>query len=109
MKYAELYNKAADMIESGWTQHALARTVEGNRCNPESPQAVCWCLVGAIDVVSIGKLGAGHQNHFLNYLGLDGLISSWNDQLNRSQEDVVKLLRDTAKRADREDKIYGSC
>lgn len=32
-----------------WTRGALARTAEGTETYPRSPNAVAWCLIGALE------------------------------------------------------------
>lgn len=39
-------------IEEGWTQGGRARDAEDFRCLPTSPQAVSWCVLGAMDVTT---------------------------------------------------------
>ena len=34
--------------ESKWTRHFYARDSKGQCVNPEEPEAVSWCLVGAL-------------------------------------------------------------
>jgi hypothetical protein len=34
--------------ESKWTTYTYARNVDGARVNYASPDAVCWCVLGAI-------------------------------------------------------------
>jgi hypothetical protein len=36
---------------SAWTTEARARNAEGRMVMPEASTAVCWCLLGAIDLV----------------------------------------------------------
>jgi hypothetical protein len=40
---------ATQLIESGWTQGALARDVLGNSISPNDTKAISWCLTGAIE------------------------------------------------------------
>lgn len=40
--------------ESKWTQYEMARDKTGKRVYPESPDAVCWCLEGAL-IICYGK------------------------------------------------------
>ncbi len=34
--------------KSKWTKHTLARNTKGSPVHPLSDEAVCWCLVGAM-------------------------------------------------------------
>lgn len=38
--------------ERRWTQHAHARSEDGIAVKPTSPDAVCWCVQGAVAKVS---------------------------------------------------------
>lgn len=42
--------KLKDLLcnEDKWTQGALARNADGEPVDPESEEAVCWCLIGGI-------------------------------------------------------------
>lgn len=41
--------------EQHWTKGALARTEEGTKTLPDDDDAVCWCLVGAVRLVTKEK------------------------------------------------------
>ena len=107
MKYSEVYNKAADVVEKGWTQGAFARDEQGNIRASKHRRAVSWCLSGALFLVFNPQFGLRSYKKIRNYLGISPSLSVWNDDLYRTQKEVVKLLRETAKRADRENKTYG--
>ena len=62
MKYSEVYNKAATLIEKGWTRHAMARDRAGYECNIKSELAVSWCLSGAISA-AFKEFSAKHLLH----------------------------------------------
>ena len=42
--------KVKDLLsdESRWTQFCFARNENREECGPRDPEAVCWCLSGAI-------------------------------------------------------------
>ena len=96
MKYSTVYNEAMTFVEKGWTQCASARTKEGSACNPSNKAAVSWCLLGALRVASGRLLGPGFEENVLNHLGLHMFSAIWNDHPDRTQEDVVELLRQSA-------------
>jgi hypothetical protein len=78
--------------ESKWTQYANARDGYGLQTSADSPDAVCWCLSGAIDKCYGDCYG---NNHRIWILVLDNLPSAygigyWNDT--HSYEDVKKLV-----------------
>ena len=101
MKYSEIYNKAANLVEKGWTQDAMARNEQGAEVYSNSRYAISWCLGGALNCASQG-FSLNRRVELRKYLGLDLDVPSWNDDPNRTKEDVIKLLRDAAKRADKE-------
>ena len=45
-----VYNEAMTILrnESAWTKHTFARSAIGSVCSATSPDAVCWCLMGAL-------------------------------------------------------------
>ena len=108
MEYSEVYNKAADLVEKGWTQNAQAKTGGEAKCNFDDSCAVRWCLTGALMLAYYTLSSFGYSlTELRDYLGLGRSPSLWNDHPDRTQEEVVKLLRETAKRADEENKIIG--
>ena len=55
MSHSKIYNEAAALIEHGWTQGAIARTIGGAECKPSSKLAESWCINGALQVASIAR------------------------------------------------------
>ena len=104
MTDAEMYNKAADIIEKGWTRKVAARNELGYSVHPTAGDATSWCLSGALTVVS--RIAEGfdlYESNFIGLirnLGLSEHATKWNDDPNRTQKDVVELLRETAKRTE---------
>ena len=102
MTDAELYNKAADMIEKGWTQRAGARSEKGNSVHPLARNAKSWCLSGALSAVSpLDEGNELHKSTFLRLaenLGFIGHVTAWNDSPGRTQKEVVGILRSAAGR-----------
>lgn len=39
--------------ENRWTRRALARSITGIAVNPCAPEAACWCLSGALQLLRI--------------------------------------------------------
>lgn len=100
-----ILKRARDRIESGWTQHCMARDI--NRCptRPYDSDAVCWCLSGAI-VASRVEYFQDDAN-LLSYLEHDVReaamwqvakqldfegVATWNDMPGRTQAEVVAIL-----------------
>ena len=109
MKYSEICNAAADLIEEGWTQLAFARTAEGVACQPNAEAAVSWCLNGALRAVC-RNLFYPTITLFLEGrfgLGTADYQSRWNDDPFRTKEEVITRLRNAAKQAGEEEKTYG--
>lgn len=54
MKPSELLVKAQAVIADPehWTQDWYARDAKGHHTGPSTPEAVCWCSIGAIDKVA---------------------------------------------------------
>ena len=94
MKHSEIYNAAAALIEKGWTQHALARTIEGFTCHPNSPLARSWCLTGALKAVSGDLIGPALVSNLLDHarLGEAICLPSWNDNPCRTKKQVIARL-----------------
>lgn len=95
MKIKELLNSPEK-----WTQSAYAKDAVGDSCSSTEPQAVCWCLLGAIhrcypepkesDKVWRKILAAiTLESHFVS-------ISSFND----NEETTFEQVRDILEMAD---------
>ena len=103
MLNSELYSKAADIIESGWTQGVYARDEDGCSVYPQKKTAKSWCLTGALFAVayttdkciSYGLI----VDNLIENLALEDTPGMWNDSPDRTQEQVVTLLRRAAARS----------
>jgi hypothetical protein len=94
--------KAKDLLtdESKWTQGAAARNKRGRRCDVFSDAAVRFCLCGAAVRVYSGtelygalfKIARAIGLDDEDYKDLDRAIAAWNDDPNRTFEDVRKVL-----------------
>lgn len=81
-----------------WTRRELARQADGSPCSPISPEAVCWCLLGARENVA-ASWPWPIQQPVLEATALvrqclisDCEIASWNDRFVRTHADVLALL-----------------
>lgn len=121
MKSSEIFDAAATLLtpSGAWIQGTLARDSCGYRINPRHPAAACWCAVGAISKVSglsadpvspvdygslrgLSVMVAKANSDSVGRLGLDMLgLMTWNDQLPRTQEDVVAAFHKAAEYARR--------
>lgn len=84
-----------------WTQGTCARDTDGDATYSESPTAVCFCLLGAIN-----KCYPIDEDNGANYevkdkvkakvIELSGYssIANWNDVLERKFSDVKKLVEE---------------
>ena len=94
--HAAVLSRAADILEQGWTQDALARDAQGNEVNPLSTEATCWCAIGAIIKARTelwfhsGGTAALVQRH------LGTLINRVNDVDTMTAEKMVSHLRAAA-------------
>ena len=49
--------RAAELVAMGWTRGTAARDASGQKVRSTAPQAVAWCVVGALDR-AVYELGA---------------------------------------------------
>lgn len=100
LELADVLDRAADLIAAPgtWTQGALAETKIGRRIGPTENNATCWCALGAIR-----KAGGYESDYNPAALSLGAYlfapIADWNDAPERTQEEVVAMLRAAALRA----------
>lgn len=77
-------------ILQGWSRHYWARSADARAVDPESDQAVRWCVVGAV--------GGGDSDSAYDYLyralpaGTRGSPEAFNDAPSTTREDVVALF-----------------
>ncbi len=86
MKVFELFQD-----ESNWTQLALARNAAGESIDPNDPEAVCWCLYGAImKCYPFGERGLMAMD-VQKYIER-GSALTFNDQMGRKFQEVKDLV-----------------
>ena len=104
MKYSTIYNEAAKLIEKGWNQETYAEDERGVDCDSNSKNAVSWCVLGALSYAA--QLNGFYlPQDLVTYLEPKQSLANWNDDPSRTQEQVVKLLKDAATQADEEGKV----
>lgn len=94
--------KIKDLLtdESKWTKLSFARDIDGNPVEPTSPEACCWCLVGALykckeegtnnSYEAMLKMGYEIDERFN---GWNSALFSWyNDYPERTFEEVKALI-----------------
>lgn len=102
MSLAEILLEAADKVQfGGWTQHTYAEDAAGNWAASGSPNAVKWCLRGAVKAVAGNDYRAFRACDavylYLTERGWRQGVMSWNDQPNRTAGEVADTLRRVAK------------
>lgn len=86
--------RAADILakRGAWTQGAFAKSTLGNNVDAKNPEAVCYCLLGAI--MKAG--GRVHENNVMKkFLKVENL-ANWNDASKRRKKEVIAALRGAA-------------
>ena len=78
-----------------WTQGAFARVdpKSTEEVDPEGPDAKCWCVLGACHHCGVDYNG---RLKLYQRLELDGCFDlvAWNDAPNRTQAEVVAMLKE---------------
>lgn len=97
---AKVLGDAKSLVESGWTKDTLARNESGYPVAPGSPEATCWCLVGAL-VKASGPDGALCRrviDFAGTFISRSWTLDRFNDQ-SPGPEPVINLLRRAHERA----------
>ena len=111
-EYAVIARKAADLIEGGWCQNALAKDADGTPVSQMDPEAVRFCVVGGLARVQETEwIFSRATGTFANWLSgsRGGLYThykmvDWNNDPFRTKGDVVFALREFARIMDQEAK-----
>lgn len=72
-----------------WTRGDLAHDVDGAAVDPRSKNAVCWCVIGAVQKFSLGYQ-CDALNRIHNAVGESG--SEFNDYHTTTHADVLRVL-----------------
>ena len=83
-----LLRAAAGYVRKGHVRHANARKANGALCDPESPQAVCWCAQGAL-LAGMADIGLRHP--FLD--PTRSYSESESDQIIQTRETVRHIAK----------------
>ncbi len=110
MKTHDVLRRAADLVDKGWTQDALARLADGTRTSFRDPDAASFCIIGA--VYAEGKRrGLSSLDVLCDLLKNRGSevspfgeinLATWNDNPARKKREVVDLLLEAARAAEEE-------
>ena len=99
MLHSEVYNKAADIIEKGWTQGVFAEDRFGKRIHPCRYGAKSWCLSGAL-MAAVHLIRGDYlsfcPNNLTEGLMLEVDAVEWNDHPDRTKGQVVAILQRAA-------------
>ncbi len=85
--------------KSKWTKSCIARTNEGEQCEPTSKMAVAWCAIGAIEKAystsreeSKTAMAKLRQVIIANYH--HSFIDNFNDDPDITYEDVIMMMEE---------------
>ena len=102
---ADTLDAAAELLSKpgAWTQGAYARDADGEDLLDANdnlmvpPEAVCFCLYGAVAYIEDDTVRGGEACQYLERLGISA--TEWNDEPERTQDEVVAKLREAAAKA----------
>jgi hypothetical protein len=86
--------KPSDYIRRGWTQGTHARDADGKPVRADSPEAVAWCLTGALHA-AYGTLPGVLESAWASVRDIiNGDMVDWNDYPRRTKAQVIAALKD---------------
>ena len=98
--------EACRLLEGkGWNKYTMARNANGQHCGPDSQDAACYCLSGAL-VKSWRTVDPQNEEFYFPYFeskiaqvlkakyDYPYTYTRWNDNVATCREDVVKLIQD---------------
>ncbi len=90
------------LIDKGWTQGDFARDRNGQGVSSTSPDAVCWCLFGAIKRATIDCPVVFDQTNAAIYRQITkkskaNNIPAFNDKIAKNQFDVLDVIDEAIK------------
>jgi hypothetical protein len=104
----ELLHRARELVRSGWSQHADARTAEGAEAQPWQETAAAWSLLGSL-VAALEERSDGGRELPLDHLAAalnelakfvdDDSLANWNDEPSRTRDEVAGALEAAANSA----------
>lgn len=116
---ANILRRAATLVDAGWTRGVEARDGYGNACLVYSPDAKCWCALGALErasielhelrIIKIRACAALHSAVGFSFTETRGAralywdISQWNDQAERKKDEVIAALNKAANALEKDD------
>jgi hypothetical protein len=76
-----------------WCQGCFAKTIDGSHVSSINPEAVQWCLIGALNrcIPTAAKRESALSK--LKHKARRKRMADWNDKPSRRQAEVVALLQ----------------
>lgn len=87
--------RARNIIRTkGWTQGFSARNADRRYTDPRSTEAVCFCILGAIDRANneLQLCSGSKAADVIRDVTPTGLIAEWNDHPNRTKSQVLAIF-----------------
>jgi hypothetical protein len=110
MKPSEILRAARELLSEPhrWTTRFLARNGAGQRVEPTSPAAVCWCLNGALSKVAAQAEWEQIQEAWkaltMAATGDQVSVGLWNDDPHRTHAEILDALDRASARAEESEK-----
>ena len=101
---ADKLREARALIGRGWTQGVFARDAGGRCVSPMSPDACCFCMMGAVERIASGTYSGDTLISCLeDALGVHDAIgiTSFNDDFKRTQPQVLAAFDKAIELAER--------
>lgn len=91
---ADILRAARELISTPekWTQHDWARDRSGKATIYSSPDAACWCAMGAIRQVTGGYPGFSLAEDILEQATRSNDIGAWNDRQGRTHKTILRAF-----------------
>lgn len=104
--------RAAELIDQGFCKYTQAKNAQGQRVSPCAEAAASWCIAGAIvraekeitgelaePLYAWGAIESGMpKSSIWQHMMLEGREAYWNNQNERTADEVSDYLRDLAGR-----------
>lgn len=97
-KPKSILKKAKKLIKKGWCKGAFARTASGESVPSDSPDAVKFCAIGAVNRARLAlKYGSIDKRAALNLLPCN--LTQINDFSTTTEEDILNIFDEAIKKA----------
>jgi hypothetical protein len=95
---SEVLLAARELVAGGWTRHSWARDSKGEPVNIQSPDAVSFCVVGAVLRASgdNDSFWPMHGREALSYIREHDFLEAWNNMPETSHLDATVCLERAA-------------